>query len=130
MRWPPASLVPLYLLAQAVLIAGWWLWLWWSPAARAPFIAGDCPEATLLAFALPDVVVLVLGSGIAAVLLRREHPAGRPLLWGLAGATVYATLWCLGTNVVSGAGWLSTGMMLAMSAGMGWAVSARDAVAR
>ncbi len=126
MRWPPASLVPLYLLAQAILIVGWWLWLWWSPPARALFVVDDWPEATLLAFALPDVVVLVLGSLLAAAAVRSKHPAGRPLLWLLAGATLYATLWCVGTNLVTGSGWLSTALMAAASAGMGWAVTARD----
>lgn len=125
MHWPSASLLPLYLLLQALAIGAWWLCLWLVPAARPPFIVGDWPEATLLAFALPDVVVLVLGSLLAAHAVRVHHAAARPLLWLLAGAVAYATLWCAGANLVTGAGWLSTGLMLAASAGMAWALLVR-----
>jgi hypothetical protein len=124
MHWPPASLVPLYLCAQAAAIGGWWLWLWLVPAARAPFVVGDWPESTLLAFAVPDAV-LVLASLAAAAALRSDHVAARPLMWLLTGAVTYATLWCLGTNWMTGAGWLSTALMLAASAGMTWAVAVR-----
>ncbi len=124
MRRPPGSLVPLYLWLQAIAIAAWWAWLWAVPAARAPFVAAGWPEATLLAFALPDAVVLVIGSAAAALGLRAQRSWARPLLFGVAGAVAYATLWCVGTNLVTGAGWLSTGMMLACSAGTAWATAA------
>jgi hypothetical protein len=127
MRWPFPALVPLYLVAQAVAIGAWWTWLWLVPDARAPFVVGAWPEATLLAFALPDVAVLVLGSLAAAWAQHTGHAAARPLVWLLAGAILYATLWCVGCNVVTGAGWLSTAMMLACSAGIAWVVWAARA---
>ncbi len=110
--------MPAYLLAQAALVASWWLVLWTVPAARAPFVVGGWPESTLLAFALPDVVVLVVGSAAAAFGLRAQRPWALPLVWLVAGAVLYATLWCVGTNVVTGTGWLPTAMMLACCAAM------------
>lgn len=124
MHRPPASLVPLYLWLQALVIAAWWLWLWAVPEARSPFVAGDWPVTTLLAFALPDAVVLVVGSAAAALGLRAQRAWARPLLFAVAGAVAYATLWCIGANVVTGGGWLSTAMMLACSAGTAWATFA------
>jgi hypothetical protein len=115
---PRRSLVPAYLLAQAGLIAAWWLVLWLSPTARAPFVVDGWPESTLLAFWLPDVVVLVVGSAAAALGLRAGRAWARPLVWLVAGAVLYATLWCLGANAVTGAGWLSTALMLACCAAM------------
>lgn len=121
----PASLVPHYLVAQATVVGAWWLVLWLVPPVRAPFVVGDWPEATLLAFCLPDVVVLVLGSLGAAHALRAHRPWGPPLLWIVAGAVCYATLWCVGATLCTGAGWLSTSLMLACSAAMAWAVAVR-----
>jgi hypothetical protein len=112
------SLVSVYLLAQAAAVAAWWLVLWTVPAARAPFVVAGWPEGTLLAFALPDVAVLVAGSAAAALGLRGRRPWARPVVWLVAGAVLYATLWCVGANVVTGAGWLSTAMMVACSAAM------------
>jgi len=123
MRLPPATLVPNALRLQALLVAGWWLLLWLAPAARAPFVVADWPTATLLAFALPDVVVLVFGSWVAAHGLAGGRPWARPLLWGVAGAALYATLWCLGANLVTGAGWLSTALMVPCAVAMAWAVA-------
>lgn len=123
MRLPPAKLVPSYLWLQAMLVAGWWLVLWLAPTARTPFVVGAWPEATLLAFAVPDLAVLVLGSGTAAHGLAHDRPWARPLLWLVAGAACYATLWCLGANLATGSGWLSTAMMAPCAAAMVWAVA-------
>jgi hypothetical protein len=120
---PPLSLVPAYLLVQALAVGLWWLVLALVPEARAPFVVAGWPESTLLAFWLPDVVVLVAGSLAAAQALRRGRAWARPLLWLVAGAVVYATLWCLGANVVTGAGWLATALMLACCSAMAWAVA-------
>lgn len=120
MRLPAASLVPHYLRLQAATIAAWWLVLWWLPAARAPFVVADWPTTTLLAFALPDAVVMVLGSAVAAHGLATKRAWAVPCLWLVAGATFYATLWCLGANLATGTGGLSTSLMLVCSAAMGW----------
>ncbi len=125
MRWPPASLVPTYLVLQALAIGGWWLVLWIAPSARAPFVVAGWPTTTLLAFWLPDVVLLVAGSLATAFGIRRGHAAAQQALWLVAGGVAYATLWCLGANLVTGSGWLATLLMVACSACMTWAVAVR-----
>lgn len=124
MRRPPPGLVPSYLWLQAATVACWWLALWCAPTVRPWFVIGDWPPATLFAFALPDVLVLVVGSAAAAHGLVRQRSWARPLLLAVAGAVAYATLWCVGANLATGTGWLSTGLMLASSAGTAWALAA------
>jgi len=120
----PARLAALYLATQASLVAAWWLLLWTWPAAREPFLPADWPEATLFAFVLPDVVLLVVGSLATAHALRRERPWARAALAALLGAVLYATLWCIGTLVATGDGWLACAMMAGSSAGTAWALAA------
>jgi len=127
MRWPPASLVPLYLVVQAIAIAAWWCVLWFVPATRVPFVPPGCPESALFAWMLPDLVVLVGGSLLAAAAVTRQRPGARALLWLLLGAVGYATLWCLGTNLATGAGFWSTAMMAPACACMVWAVAVHEA---
>ena len=87
---------------QAVLVAGWWLILWWSPAARGWFGFGNWPAGVLTAFALPDAVVLVAGSALAA---RADGPRRLVLAWLITGGCWYAWLWCLSASLASGGGW-------------------------
>lgn len=122
---PQLDLATLYLLLQAVSVATWWLVLWLVPGARAPFVIGpDWPESTLLVFAVPDLTIIVVGSAAAAFGLRRQTAWARPLLWFVAGGVGYATLWCLGGNLATGSGWLSSAMMLASALGTGWTLFA------
>jgi len=114
-----------FLIAQAVAVAVWWLVLWRWPATREAFVlAPGWPESTLLAFALPDLLCIVGGSLGAAVGLRSGAPWARSLLLLVAGAVGYATLWCVGGNLVTGSGLLCTALMLGSAAGTGWAVVA------
>jgi hypothetical protein len=108
----------LWLWLQAAVIAAWWLCLWLWPGSRAPFVVGDWPEATLFAFWPADVAVLVVGSALAARAVQKGARQAPALVWALAGAAVYATLWCLGTNLATGSGWLGTSLMLPCAAGM------------
>ncbi len=124
MRWSHAQLVPLFLWSQAIAVAVWWLTLWWAPALRPWFVIGDWPPATLFAFALPDGLVIVLGSATVAFGLQHRWAWASPLLCALAGAVVYATLWCVGANLTTGTGWLSTSLMLVSGVGTVWALGA------
>jgi hypothetical protein len=117
MRTQLACLVVPYLWLQAITVALWWLCLWLVPAARPPFVIDDWPEATLFAWALPDLAVIVLGSALVAHGLRRQSAWAQPLLAALAGVVVYATLYCGGALLATGSGWLSAAMMLGSSAG-------------
>ncbi|MBL9077757.1 MAG: hypothetical protein JNL08_09645 [Planctomycetes bacterium] len=116
-----------YLWLQAVLVAAWWLALWLWPALRPPFTIGDWPPSTLFAFALPDLVAIVGGSALAAHALPRRRAWARPLLWSVAGAVSYATLWCGGALLATGSGWLSLALMLGSTAGTAWALGASRA---
>ena len=107
----------LYLRLQAAIVLAWWLVLWSWPAARAPFVVGDWPEATLLSFWPPDVALLVLGSCAAAHGLRRAAAWAPALVWALAGAVGYATLWCAGSILATGSGWLPGLLMVPAAAG-------------
>lgn len=98
--------------AQAALVTGWWLILWWSPAARGWFGFGDWPEAVLLAFVVPDGVVLVAGSALAA---RAVGPRRLVLAWLVTGGCWYACLWCLSASLASGGGWLGCVAMAGMA---------------
>ena len=95
---------------QALAVAGWWLWLWLHPAVRGWFGFGAWPEAVLTAFALPDLLLLVGGSLVAATARGAVRTAAA---WLLVGAAGYATLWCLGASTSTGDGWLGGGLMAA-----------------
>lgn len=120
MRWRSPQLVTAYLWLQAALVASFWLWLWVIPAAQPAFLVEGWPTDTLLAFALPDAVIVVLGSAIAAHTLRSRPATARPVLWLLLGAVGYATLWCLAVTLATGAAWLALLPMLACTGGMCW----------
>ncbi|MGK0434866.1 MAG: hypothetical protein ACJA0V_004024 [Planctomycetota bacterium] len=108
-----------YLLLQAMAIAGWWLWLCTSTAARARFVVAGWPEETLLAYAVPDSLLLVLGSAIASrgVALGR---AWAPLaMWLVVGAAAYGALYCVAASLMTNSMWLGTTMMLLCMSGSG-----------
>lgn len=117
-------LVALYLGAQAVLVAAWWIVLWLVPASRGPFLPAAWPEAALFAFVVPDVVVIVAGSAIAAFGSLRARTWTPSMLFALLGAVLYATLWCVGCVVATGEGWLCVAMMIASLAGTAWTLVA------
>lgn len=97
-----------YFLLQAVAVLLWWGGLAIHPPWRAPFVPHGAPEATLLAFAPPDLLLLVLGSAAAAVGRWRRRRWAAPLAAGVAGAALYATaytvtLWLAGITPPLGA---------------------------
>lgn len=118
MRDRRTVLVTVWLVLQALTVLAWWIALWWSPAARAPFVVGDWPEATLWAFAVPDLCWIVGGSAAAAHGFWHGNAWARTVLLLVAGGVFYATLWCLGANLATGGkGLLGTALMLASAAG-------------
>tara|TARA_R110002072_G_scaffold228234_5_gene385120 strand:- start:58536 stop:58928 length:393 start_codon:yes stop_codon:yes gene_type:complete len=112
-----------YLLLQAMAIAAWWLWLCSSSAARERFTVAGWPEETLLAFAAPDLVLLVFGSALASRGVGQGRAWAPLAMWLVAGAASYAALFCLAASVLSNSMWLGTTMMLLCmtgSAGIAW----------
>ena len=65
------------------------------------------PIVRLLAFALPDALLLAGGSLVTAVVCARAHRWALPLAWLVAGATDYATFHVLGWALLTGGAWAS-----------------------
>lgn len=108
-----------YLLLQAMAVSGWWLWLCTSTEARERFVVAGWPEETLLAFAVPDSLLLVFGSAIAS----RGVALGRtwaPLaIWLVVGAAAYGAFYCVAASVMTDSMWLGSTMMLLCMASSG-----------
>lgn len=100
-----------YFAAQALAFAAWWAYLWAVPAARASFFPPGASEIELLAFALPDLGVAVLGSLGAAIAIASGARWAVPLAWLTAGAVVYAAAYCVAWAALRDGGWLSVALM-------------------
>ncbi|MBA3847384.1 MAG: isoprenylcysteine carboxylmethyltransferase family protein, partial [Planctomycetes bacterium] len=97
MMSPQRAVGPFYTV-QAAAVAAWWATLLLWPAARPPFMPHGLEWPLLLAFVWPDVLILVVGSLIAAV----TRAGGLRLL--LLGAVAYPTLLCLAWSATVGGG--------------------------
>ena len=64
--------VSLYFVGQGAAILLWWLLLWLVPDARPYFQIGGS-ETALLAFWLPDLLLLGAGSLLGSYLCYRQH---------------------------------------------------------
>lgn len=101
-----------YLILQGIGAIAWWIAIAVSPEFRTYFFPADWDDTVWMAFAPPDLLVYVGGSFVAALMLTRRS---RHATWVLAmhlGGALYATLFCVGVNVVTGEGGLGTAMML------------------
>ena len=93
-------------LLQATLISLWWLGLYASePFFRAFQFAGIGPDA-FTAFLLPDLLVLVVLS------LLRAYYSSAAIAYIILGGFAYAALYCLAVTLLTGSGYLPTGVML------------------
>lgn len=101
----------LFLWHQAVLVAGWWTMLGLAPASRKYFLFADWPEATLFAFVLPDGILLVCGSVLAAIGLQRQRAWALRTFAIVLGGALYAMLYCLAASLFAGGGELATPLM-------------------
>ena len=97
---------------QAAATTGWWIMLWAWPELRTHFMAPSQTEEMLLAFWLPDLILVVLPSLTASWLIVRGHPAIGRVLWSTTGAVSYAALYCLSLSLQTDGAWLSTILML------------------
>jgi hypothetical protein len=91
-----------YLILQSLAVTAWWVLLFVQPHWRVYFKPAMVPDSALLAFALPDMVLLI-GAGLWAAyrLISRPDSVLVPLALHTGGA-VYATLWCLALWALSG----------------------------
>jgi hypothetical protein len=102
----------MFLALQGVGTFVWWAALFLFPAARDPFMAPDAPDATLLAFFIPDLLIYAGGALVAAYGLLRQNAWAWSALCVNAGAAVYAALYALTLPILSSGGWLGAVMML------------------
>ena len=94
-----------YFTVQGAGIVVWWAVMFYRPATMSWFFPKGMATEALTAF-LPADALFAAGSFVTAWLASRAHPRERLAAWFVAGAAVYATLWCLGI-------WLLTGEALA-----------------
>lgn len=93
-RLPLRKLAALYFLLQGIGGAFWWITLWRWPRSRQWFLAEQAPDATLFAFAVPDILLYACGSLVCAYVLSTRKPWGWTALCIHTGASVYAGLYC------------------------------------
>jgi protein-S-isoprenylcysteine O-methyltransferase Ste14 len=101
-----------YFLLQGAAVSGWWLLLFFFPSTRRYFQMGATSEYTLLAFWLPDLLLLALGSVVAGVLCLGRSNLAPAAVWFVSGAVSYASLYCLTFALLSDSGWLGVTLML------------------
>lgn len=101
-----------YFLLQAAAVAGWWGALWAWPSLRAHFQADPASGSSLLAFWLPDLLLLAGGSAAAGIAVLRRHPLAFAASVAVAGACAYATLYCLAASLLTDHGWWSVAAMV------------------
>ncbi len=75
-------------------------------------MAPGAPDASLLAFFVPDLLIYAGGALVVAYGLMRQSAWAWPVLCINAGAAVYAAVYALTLPLVSGGGWLGAVMML------------------
>lgn len=101
-----------YFALQAAAVTGWWIVLLLVPSSRAHFRMGDASEAVLLAFWLPDLTLLALGSIVGAYLCLRGDARALAVMWLVCGAVSYATLYCFAFALMTDSAWLGVALML------------------
>ncbi|MBS1787699.1 MAG: isoprenylcysteine carboxylmethyltransferase family protein [Acidobacteria bacterium] len=102
-----------YFALQAVAVLAWWFGLWLLPAFRRYFLPPNSNEVFLLAFCLPDLSLIVIGSFAAGYCCWREKAAANMALWLVIGSLGYATLYCLALSLFTNSAWISVVMMAA-----------------
>ncbi len=105
------SLRVTYLGTQAILVVAWWMSLSY-PSARASFLPGSTLEPAFAAFLVPDLVLVVAGSLVAAVLVLLRSRARLAICCCLLGAVAYATLYTVAWTVAVSAPWFGAALMV------------------
>ncbi|NOT62662.1 MAG: isoprenylcysteine carboxylmethyltransferase family protein [Acidobacteria bacterium] len=105
-----------YFALQGLSVLAWWLWLGLQPSARKLFLPPQADEHWLLAFALPDLLIVGIGGIAAALALGQKTSTANALTWLVTGGMIYAALYCLALSWLTDAAWLSVLLMLPTAA--------------
>ncbi len=92
-------------------MVAWWIVLIWRPETRRYFQLEANSQTSLLAFWLPDVVFIAVGSLIVAYLVYSKNRFEVAALWLLTGAVSYATAYSFSYTLATDHGWLGVVMM-------------------
>ena len=101
-----------YFAFQSAAVLAWWLMLFWFPATRFYFRMSADSDAMLLAFWLPDLVLIAAGSAAASAFCFFENKLAPLAAWFVSGAMSYAALYCLASALLTDFGWLGVALML------------------
>lgn len=101
----------IYFALQAAAVLAWWILLFFVPASRSFFQMGDS-ETTLLAFWIPDLFLLAIGSLSVSAFCFFESKLTIIAVWFVTGAISYAALYCLAFAFLTDTGWLGVTLML------------------
>lgn len=100
----------IYFALQGLAVLVWWILLFAVPALRKYFQMGDS-ETVLLAFWLPDLFFLTIGSFVVSAFIRFENRFLTLAIWFVVGAIAYATFYCLTFAMMTDSGWLGVVLM-------------------
>ena len=93
----------LYYAFQAILIAIWWLIIIFVPSFREWFFPSSDLRPIVIALALPDFFVLIIGSAIVSIFSIYSTGLARPVAWIVTGGALYSAFytlgWCLSAPV-------------------------------
>ncbi len=102
----------IYFAVQGVAVLAWWILLFSAPSSRKYFQMGES-ETTLLAFWLPDLFLLAVGSLAVSAFIWLENRFTVIAVWFVVGAISYATFYCLAFAMMTDSGWLGVVLMFA-----------------
>lgn len=103
-----------YFAVQGIAVALWWLILILIPATRKFFGGEGVFENFLLAFWLPDLLLVAAASIILAGLVFTANKLADSVAWFVTGAVSYAGFYCLSFAMITDTGWLGVALMLPM----------------
>ncbi|HSG39172.1 MAG TPA: isoprenylcysteine carboxylmethyltransferase family protein [Thermoanaerobaculia bacterium] len=100
-----------YFAFQGVAVLAWWALLLCVPSTRSWFLPRGSLERDLLAFAFPDLGLVVVGSLLASVLIARRSRWALPVAFLVAGGMDYAALYCMAWAMASDSAWWNVVLM-------------------
>lgn len=100
-----------YFTVQGIAVISWWLLLFFVSDSRKYFQLEVASQVSLLAFWLADLLLLGIGSLLAAGLCLKDNANKAIALWFVTGAISYATFYCLAFALFTDAGWLGVTLM-------------------